>query len=136
MKARLLVAAFVITAVAVAAIGSWLYAGTHPQFVPADGDVVVRERGSVLRSFPAESAQADEIIIWFQQHQTGWSMSFVSYAPKTTISCETFHINLLDGSIILNYLRHRPSVWMQITRTLTSEEKAFWSSFASRPPTA
>ena len=136
MNLRLLAPALIVTVVAVVAVASWFYAGTHPQFVPSDGEVAVREHGSVLRSFPAESAQADEIIVWFQQHQTGWSISFVTYAPKTTISCETFHINLLDGSIILNYLRHRPSVWMQITRALTPEEETFWRDYASRPPTA
>jgi hypothetical protein len=136
MKARLLVATLIAAFAAVIAIAAWFYAGTHPQFVPPNGEVVVRSRYAVQRSFPAESREADEILTWFLDHQGGWSTSFVTYAPKTTISCDTFHINLLDGSIVLNYLRHRPSVWMQITHALTPEEEAFWRNHASRPPEA
>ena len=135
MKA-LLVATLVVATVAVVAITAWFHAGTHPQFVPPNGEVVVRKHDTVQRSFPAESREADEILIWFLDHQGGWSTSFVTYAPNTTISCDTFHVNLLDGSIVLNYLRHRPSTWMQITRSLTAEEEAFWRDYASRPPKA
>jgi hypothetical protein len=136
MKARLLVAPLIVVVFGVVVIAAWFHAGTHPQFVPPNGEVVVRGYDTGQRSFPAESARADEIVIWFNDHQAGWSTSFATYAPKTTISGDTFHINLLDDRIVLNYLRHRPSVWMQITRTLTPEEQAFWRNYASRTPEA
>jgi hypothetical protein len=130
VKLRLLIVAVILIS---AAVGMWVHEGTRPQFVYLEGgEIAVRERGVLVRSFPNESPEINPILLWFRQHQTGWRISFVSYAPKTTISGNTFHINLLGNGIILNYLRNRPRVWMQLTRSLSAEEQAFWRDYVAQ----
>ena len=128
----LLVVAALLLAIAIAG-AVWLYAGTKPEFVVPSGDIRITDRGTVVRSFSAESAEADPIPLWFQQHRNGWSPSFVTYAPHLKVSADTFDINILEGSIVVNYVRNRPRIWMQVTRPLSPDEQAFWHEYTKQP---
>jgi len=111
---------------------AWLYVSTRPHIAPPQGEVTLREKSGFVASFPATSDETEAILSWFWQHQTGWRPSFVTYAPQTTFSCDTFQINIFETGIVLNYSRSGPAIWNQLSRSLSKEEREFWQQIVVR----
>ena len=129
MKIVAVIAALVVLC---AGIAVWLYLGIRPHITTSGGAITVRESTGFVAELPA--ARAESIQRWFAEHQTGWRPSFVTYAPQTTFSADTFQINILRNAIVLNY--SGSTMWQQIVRSLSSDERVFRESLladAKRP---
>ena len=59
-----------------------------------------RETGE--RSVSPPSREHDRMAAWAAQHKTGWSRSYVSYAPGTLVSGTNFSLNIHASGVILN----------------------------------
>jgi|GEM_PF-2673994 len=44
----------------------------------------------------------ESLLVWAAQHKTGWSSSYVSYAPGTLVSGTNFSLNIHASGVILN----------------------------------
>jgi hypothetical protein len=86
----------------------------RPKLIPPRGDITFRENGGPGTAIPASSPEVASIISWIGAHQTGWHLSFVTYAPHATLSSETFHINVGDNFVVLNYARHEGHSFVEL----------------------
>jgi hypothetical protein len=108
---------------------SWV----RPRLIPPRGDTTFREGGGGPgTAIPASSPEVASIISWIHSHQTGWHLSFVTYAPHATLSSDTFHINVGDNFVVLNYARHEGDSFVELVRDLPAEEQLFWRGVISR----
>lgn len=53
------------------------------------------------RVFPP-SREHEGLLAWAAQHKTGWSSSYVSYAPGILVSGTNFSLNIHPSGVILN----------------------------------
>lgn len=65
------------------------------------------EAGSVTRKWALKPAKVEVVSRWFSRHRTGWSKSYVSFAPKLLLSCKSedgleVSINVMANTIIFN----------------------------------
>jgi len=104
----------------------------RPRIISPRGDVMFREAGGPATAIPVSSREITSIISWIGSHQTGWHLSFVTYAPHATLSSDTFHINVGDNFMVLNYARHAGHSFVELVRDLPSEEQLFWRSVINR----
>jgi hypothetical protein len=104
----------------------------RPRIIPPRGDVTFRENGGTGTAIPASSREVVSIISWVGAHQTGWHLSFVTYAPHATLSSDTFHINVGDNFLVLNYARHEGDSFVELVRDLPAEEQLFWRGVIGR----
>ena len=121
-----LIALLVLSIGAVAAI--WIHhAWTTPYVLQPQDEITLKEDGAPIAKSPPGSSEAESVISWIREHPTGWKLSFVTYAPHTKISCDTFDLNILEHSLVLNYARWKGSSrWIEIVRDLSTEEQSFW----------
>ena len=131
----------VILVIAAYYVRPWEFWGvTKPVLLPPQGDLTLIDTG-----FPhytprppryvlsATSAEAASVMSWIRDHQTGWRVSLVDYAPHTKLMCDTFMLDIQSDALVLNYVRwKRGKGWVQIVRRLSSEEQLFWQSFIAR----
>jgi len=103
----------------------------HPGIIPPASEVTFRDAAGTAKVIPASAAPVVSAISWISDHQTGWQFSLASYAPHDVISCDTFHVNLGDHSLVLNYAR-RKGAFVQVTRALSDEEDRFWRDIVAR----
>jgi hypothetical protein len=59
-----------------------------------------RETGE--RSVSPPSREHERLAAWAKQHKSGWSSSYVSYAPGTLVSGTNFSLNIHTSRVILN----------------------------------
>ena len=104
----------------------------HPRIIAPASEVTFRDTAGAARVIPASAPPVVSVISWITDHQTGWQFSFASYAPHDVISCDTFHVNLGDHSLVLNYARQRGHAYVEVTRTLSDEEDRFWRDIITR----
>jgi hypothetical protein len=104
----------------------------RPRLIPPRGDITFREGGGPGTAIPASAPEVASIISWVGSHQTGWHLSFVTYAPHATLTSDTFHINIGDNFVVLNYARREGDSFVELVRDLPAEEKLFWRDIISR----
>ncbi|HEV2047153.1 MAG TPA: hypothetical protein VGQ95_11215, partial [Chthoniobacterales bacterium] len=104
----------------------------RPHLISPRGDITFREGGSPGIAIAASSPEVAYIVSWIDTHQTGWHLSFVTYAPHATLSSDTFHINVGDNFLVLNYARHEGHSFVELVRDLPAEDQLFWRSVISR----
>jgi hypothetical protein len=108
-------------------------AWTTPRLVQPQDEIILKESGATVAKVPAGSSETTSVVSWIREHPTGWKLSFITYAPHTTLSCDTFHLNIERHSLVLNYARRKGSSrWIQIVRDLSAEEQSFWESTIDR----
>ena len=54
------------------------------------------------RSVSPPSREHERMAAWAEQHKTGWSRSYVGYAPGTLVSGTNFSLNIHTSRVILN----------------------------------
>ena len=104
----------------------------HPHLIPAAGEITFRDTAGAAKVVPASAPPVVSAMSWVSDHQTAWQLSFASYAPHDVISCDTFHLNLGDHSLVLNYARQRGHTFVEVTRTLSDQEDRFWRDIITR----
>jgi len=122
--------AFYITAAIVAlfaVVGFVLYSrAVHPQLLPSAGPLTYDDSTGHSREFAPSSAIVESIRGWVAAHQSGWHLSFVTYASRSYFSCETFSVEVGDSHVILNYARDRGSAFTEVVRALADDDRSFW----------
>lgn len=53
------------------------------------------------------SREHERLLAWVAQHKTGWSSSYVTYAPGTLVSGTNFSLNIQPSRVILNIGGHQ-----------------------------
>ncbi len=104
----------------------------QPHLILPSGDVTFRENGGPGTAIPASSPEIGSIMSWVDTHQTGWRLSVFTYAPHVTLVSDTFHINVGDDFVILNYARHRGRFFVELVRHLPVDDQPFWHNVISR----
>jgi hypothetical protein len=85
-----------------------LLAGCTVDLPPASAATVSRfERGAPVKTWQLTEAHIRSLSLWFQQHQSGWTPSFVSYYPIVYVTIqhsnhEQSSINISPVKIIVN----------------------------------
>ena len=122
MRTLWIAAAVLVTCVVTVFVvhGRWV----HPHLLASTGPIALRDSSGQTGQLPPETATA--IRDWVSSHQSGWRVSFTTYAPHTTVSCDTFHMNFGGNLLVLNYARHAGDTFVQLVRDLPPEEQAFW----------
>ncbi|MEO7165710.1 MAG: hypothetical protein ABI787_09550 [Spartobacteria bacterium] len=107
----------------------------HPRLLAPVGPLTFDAQGSVAE-FPSSAAIVASIQAWVAAHQSGWRLSFVTYAARSHFSCDAFSVEVGDRYIVLNYARRRGGVFTEVVRDLTPDEQSFWRDIvdtANRP---
>jgi hypothetical protein len=131
---RMKVTLGIIIVLACCAVGAVLlhYRWVRPHLISPHGGITFREGGGPGIPIAASSPEVASIMSWIDAHQTGWHLSFVTYAPHATLSSDTFHINVGDNFVVLNYARHEGHSFVELVRDLPSQEQLFWRGVISR----
>ncbi|MEX8503719.1 MAG: hypothetical protein AB3X41_11845 [Leptothrix ochracea] len=63
-------------------------------------------RGGLIQSWALNESQRNALSSWFKQHQSGWSASYVSYAPAILVHVSSAHeinsvVNILPVSKVV-----------------------------------
>ena len=104
----------------------------HPRIIQPTGEVTFLDNAGATKVIAASAAPVESAISWITDHQTEWQLSFASYTPHDVIRSDTFHVNLGDHSLVLNYARQRGHAFVQITRALSDDEDHFWRDIITR----
>jgi hypothetical protein len=122
--------AFYITAAIVvlcAIVGLALYSrAVHPQLLPPSRPLTHDDSTGHSREFAPSAAIVESIRGWVAAHQSGWHLSFVTYASRSHFSCDTLSVEVGDSYVVLNYARGRGSAFTEVVRELAADERSFW----------
>src|SRR5437762_1302929 len=103
--------AFWITAAAVVvcAVAAFLFysRAVNPQLLAPATPLTFTNSSGYSAQFAPSAPIVEAIRGWVAGHQSGWHLSFVSYASRSRFSCDTFSIELGARYIVLNYARRR-----------------------------
>lgn len=64
-------------------------------------------REIAVRDISPPSREHELLAAWAAQHKTGWSRSYVTYAPGTLVSGTNFSLNIHASGVILNIGGHQ-----------------------------
>jgi hypothetical protein len=108
------------------------HAWVRPHLISPHRGIAFGDGGAPAILVAASSPEVASIMSWIDSHQTGWHFSVDTYAPHATLSCDTFHINVGDSFVVLNYARHQGHAFVELVRDLPPEEQIFWRGIIAR----
>jgi hypothetical protein len=125
VKRALYITAPIVSLFAIVALVMYSRA-VHPQLLPPTGPLAYDDSTGHSREFAPSAAIFESISAWVAAHQSGWHLSFVTYATRSRVSGDTFSIEIGERNIVLNYARSRGSAFSQVVRDLAPDEQSFW----------